>query len=66
MPKAYEDGICPYHGLVLGERKTDLDAIGWVVSLLDLSFGSYRSPFRCPKCGRLTTRPEAGEADRGA
>lgn len=61
MAKAYEDGICPNHGLVRGERKTDLDEIGWVVTVLSLFDWSDRTPFRCPKCGRLTEKPDPAE-----
>lgn len=58
MAKAFQDGICPNHGLVRAERKADLDPVGWVVSVLSLFDWFDRTPFRCRKCGRLTEKPD--------
>ena len=61
MAYATKAGICPTHGLVEARRKTTYDRLGWLVALLSAFQWSPDTPYRCPKCGALTTEP--GEPD---
>lgn len=49
---------CPDHGLVPAARKVWPPVFYWAFVLI--SFGTFAPdyPFRCPKCGRLTTPAE--------
>lgn len=49
---------CPDHGRVLAARKTWPQLFYWAFVLI--SFGTFTPdyPYRCPKCGRLTSRSE--------
>ena len=56
MSTIVQEGICPNHGLVLARRNNRYDAIGWMVALMSGFQWSDRTPYRCPTCGRLTTK----------
>lgn len=54
MSKVTRTRICPNHGLVSAERNSTYDWPGWLVALLSGFEWTPNTPFRCPKCGRLT------------
>lgn len=50
--------VCPDHGLVLAQRKTIPAYLNLLVFALSLGHANWDLPFRCPKCGSLTSEPE--------
>jgi hypothetical protein len=58
MGKATKLGVCSTHGLVQAERKTTYDLFGWCVAAISFFHWTPDTPYRCPKCGSLTTDPE--------
>lgn len=57
MPWVRAREICPEHGAVLAVRKTWPALAYWAFFIVTLGQESADFPFRCPKCGRLTTPP---------
>jgi hypothetical protein len=55
MGNAIRTAVCPEHGLVRAERNTTYDLAGWFVAVISLFTWDPHTPYRCPKCGRLTT-----------
>lgn len=49
---------CPNHGLVLAVRKRWPSVFYWAFVLVTFGTSAPDYPYRCPKCGRLTKRPE--------
>jgi hypothetical protein len=49
---------CPNHGLVLAVRKRWPSLFYWAFVLVTFGTFSPDYPYRCPRCGRLTERPE--------
>ena len=40
----------------MAQRNNRYDAVGWIVAVLSRVSWSDRTPYRCPTCGRLTTK----------
>ena len=56
MSEIQEQQNCPEHGIVLATRKTWPALFKWAFFIITFGTETADYPFRCPKCGRLTTR----------